>query len=120
MINPGLLEQFQVIAEQSLELTNKKHQVTILSLDFVQESLEVPQHISSRISFKDWLFREYYKPEFIGNDKWLLCFEIEARWTDFPQTGSYMDLLTYLTNNGACGKCQRAFKSAWQDYLNDG
>lgn len=71
------------------------------------------------ISFKKWLFREYRDNRLQGHPFWTLAFEIEAKWPDFPEEGNYLELGLWLAQHGACNTCKKAFRDAWQNYIND-
>jgi hypothetical protein len=73
----------------------------------------------SKISFKKWLLREYSDTRLMGHPFWQLAFEIEAKWPDFPETGTYLDLGLWLAEHGACNRCKKAFRDAWGNYIND-
>lgn len=80
----------------------------------------VPESIGHMHPFVTWLFREYKKPELRGHPLWLLSVEIEAVWLlNFPKKGDYLDLAFWLSNHGACRKCLKSFKDAWDQYSND-
>ena len=72
-----------------------------------------------KLCFKDWLFREYRKPELLFHPSYELALEIEAKWPDFPEQGSYLELALWLANHGACTRCKKAFRDAWDNYIND-
>lgn len=84
-----------------------------------QESELLYQKQSPRISFKKWLFREYSDKRLTGHPYWVLALEIEAKWPDFPEEGTYLDLGLWLAEHGACNRCKKAFRDAWGNYIND-
>jgi hypothetical protein len=88
--------------------------------------IEEMLHLSPKcLSFKQWLFREYRNlPDMRWHPSWELTMEIEARWPDFPETtakdpDAYLHLANWISDNGGCAKCLRAFKKAWDNYVND-
>ena len=82
------------------------------------EQLYQPQR--TRESFKHWLFREYSHSGLTGHPFWTLALEIEAKWPDFPEQGTYLELALWLGDHGACNTCKNAFRDAWENYINDG
>jgi hypothetical protein len=77
------------------------------------------QQQRERESFKSWIIREYSNSNLWYHPFWELSLEIQARWPNFPETGTYLDLALFLANNGACTKCKKAFRDAWENYIND-
>lgn len=75
--------------------------------------------MSGKISFKDWLKREYAVPQLIGHPSWVLALEIDAKWPDFPHEGDYYTLAFWLSNHDACKRCLSAFKNAYENYIAD-
>lgn len=72
------------------------------------------------ISFLEWLHKEYYsKPELMGHPSWQLALEIEVKWPNFPRHGGYLELALFLAENGACMRCKKAFRTAWENYVGD-
>jgi hypothetical protein len=69
--------------------------------------------------FKQWVIQNYKTPDLMGHPSWQLALEIEAKWPDFPLTGSYLELAVWLSDHGACRRCLKAFKDAWDNYIND-
>ena len=70
--------------------------------------------------FLTWLFREYRKPELLFHPSSQLLLEIEAKWIrDFPTEGGYLELALFLADHGACMKCKKAFRDAWENYIAD-
>lgn len=82
----------------------------------------VPQNQELQLlhPFLKWLFREYKSRELMGHRFWVLALEIEAKWlADFPKEGDYLTLAIWLSNNGACRRCLKSFKDAWDNFIND-
>jgi len=70
--------------------------------------------------FLEWLHKEYYrKPELMAHPSWQLALEIEAKWPEFPKEGGYLELGLFLAENGACNRCKKAFRDAWENYVGD-
>jgi len=87
-------------------------------------TLETPdplyQEQRPKESFKHWLIREYSDSRLMYHPSWELAMEIQTRWPNFPEKGNYLELGLFLANNGACNRCKKAFRDAWQNYINDG
>ena len=50
-----------------------------------------------------------------------LALEIEIRWPNFPtDTSDYLTLALWLAEHGACTRCKKAFRAAWENYIADG
>lgn len=74
----------------------------------------------SKPSFIDWLNKEYYdKRELMWHPSWHLALEIHAKWPDFPREGGYLELALFLANHGACTRCKKAFRDAYENYIGD-
>ena len=70
--------------------------------------------------FLTWLFKEYKKRELMFHPSWVLALEIEAKWIDdFPIEGDYLHLALWLAEHGACTRCKKAFRDAWNNYEAD-
>lgn len=70
-------------------------------------------------SFKHWLLREYSASNLMFHPFFELALEIQTRWPNFPDEGTYLDLGLFLAQNGACNRCKKAFRDAWSNYIND-
>lgn len=74
----------------------------------------------SKPTFLEWLHKEYYsKRELMWHPSWQLALEIEAKWPNFPKEGGYLELALFLANNGACTRCKKAFRDAYENYIGD-
>ena len=70
--------------------------------------------------FLKWLFREYKDSKLMFHPSWVLALEIEAKWIDnFPTEGGYLELAIWLAEHGACMRCKKAFRDAWNNYEAD-
>lgn len=82
--------------------------------------MEDQLHTNQKISFIDWLDKEYYnKSELMYHPSWQLALEIHAKWPNFPKEGGYLELALFLAENGACTRCKKAFRDAWENYVGD-
>jgi hypothetical protein len=72
------------------------------------------------IPFKEWIVRNYSDPELRGHHLWIFALDVQTRWANMPDTGSYMDLAVWLSDHDACKKKLKSFKIAWDNYVNDG
>jgi uncharacterized protein YozE (UPF0346 family) len=72
--------------------------------------------VYNKITFKEWIIKEYLK---INNEFGELAREIYWRWPNFPDEGTYLGLAIWLENHGACYRCLKSFKDAWDMYISD-
>lgn len=52
---------------------------------------------------------------------WQLALEIQAKWPNFPKEGKggYLIMAAFLADNGACMRCKKAFRDAYENYVGD-
>lgn len=50
---------------------------------------------------------------------WQLALEIQAKWPNFPEVKSYLEGAVFLADNGACNRCKKAFRDAYENYVGD-
>lgn len=82
--------------------------------------MEDQRRTNNKLSFIDWLNREYYdKRELMWHPSWHLALEIHAKWPEFPKEGGYLELALFLANHGACTRCKKAFRDAYENYIGD-
>jgi len=57
----------------------------------------------------------------MAHPSWQLALEIDAKWPDFPDdfNKSYLELALFLADHGACTKCKKAFRDAYENYRGD-
>jgi len=78
------------------------------------------EYAKSMHPFLEWLHKEYYsKRELMAHPSWQLALEIDAKWPNFPKEGGYLELALFLADNGACTRCKKAFRDAWENYVSD-